>query len=165
MESMSGGRSMLVYVLGTLGCAPVGSLGKDLPGETTTGTTHGDTGDGSSTSTPGTSDDSTSQSESSSGEHGSTTGTTTHPATTDETTAAEDACAPSVDDTECTACTKSTCCDPVAACAADPVCTCIHECHAAGTPIAMCMTRCGDDGGLNAAIDMCVHDSCTPPCP
>ena len=153
-------RLVLLCVLGQLGCAPVGSLGKDLPDESSTGTAPADTGDGSSTGTLGASSGSTSESGSGSGEHGTTTGTTT-----DETTAAEDACAPSIDDTECTSCTKTACCEELAACAADSVCTCIHECHAAGTPIAMCMTRCGDDGGANEARELCVHDSCTPPCP
>jgi hypothetical protein len=162
---MADGRRMLLCALGALGCAPVGTLGKDLPDESSTGAPHADSGDDSSTGTLDTTSGSTSATDSSSGEHGSTSGTTTHHVTTDETTAGEDVCAPSIDDTECTSCTKTACCEEITACAADPVCTCIHECHAAGTPIDMCMMRCGDDGGANEARDLCVHDSCTPPCP
>lgn len=143
--------------VGVLGCTPEGSLGRDYPAETSTstmaGTSHGET----TTSTESSSSDTSSDGSSESGHHGTSTDTGT-------TTGGHDACAPAGVDDACATCTKTSCCGELSACVADPTCTCVHECHAAGTPLATCTARCGDDGGLNDALESCTHTMCTPPC-
>lgn len=151
--------------LGGLACAPVGSLGKDFPHESSTTSTTGMPAEGSTTGAP------TSDSSGEHGEHGSSTSTgsstgsaTDHASGTDDGTSGDHACAPAPKDDECVTCTKTSCCEELSACATDPVCTCIHECHAGGTPLATCMAMCGDDGGANDALELCVHELCMQPC-
>lgn len=144
-------------VIAAAACAPVGSLGKDYPADTSgTGATSSDTSAEESSTTAGGS--------ASTSDGDSTTGMTPHATSTESGTTGEHLCPTSMRDTTCTACTNATCCTELTSCNADPVCTCLHDCHAAGTPIATCTAKCGDDGGLNEAFEQCVHMMCTPPC-
>ena len=148
-------------VSATLACAVQGSLGKDSSETGTAGSSSSASEE--STSATSTSDAAGTSADASTGPHGS--GSSDGGATTHGSETGPGACDPAMRDDACTTCMKSSCCAAVSDCGADPVCTCIHTCHGAGTPLPDCVTMCGDDGGLEAALEQCVQDHCTPPCP
>jgi hypothetical protein len=159
-------RYLAVILSAGLGCAPVGSLGKD--GAADTGT--------DATTTMGVSSDSADSNETGSGgaSSTSTTSSSSETSTGSEETASSEAtgsstgapeCPPDVDDDACTTCTKGHCCAELSACDADPTCVCVHECHAGGVALAECEAMCGMDEGENAALEHCIVEQCMAACP
>lgn len=149
-----------IPLLAALACAPVGSLGKDFPPDSSTSSSAiGPTSTGTDTTT-GTSTGGTatgSSADATTGTHGSdSTGAT-------ETTGAH-ICPPLAQDEACATCSKDHCCDALTACTADPVCLCLKECHVEGTPIADCEVLCGTDSGENAELEQCLDEQCATAC-
>jgi len=147
-------RAALLCALATPACIVEGSLGKDLPDTTTTSGASTGVHDASTSGGNGSTD------------HGTGTCGSTDAAASDSGThgTGQAACEPGAEDDACSMCTKASCCDALVACQMDPICSCVHACHASGTPLPDCTAMCGDDGGLNATLEQCTHDLCAAVC-
>jgi hypothetical protein len=74
-------------------------------------------------------------------------------------------CIPTPDDSECSACRKTSCCAPLEACLAHEPCTCWWECiQVEGHTSDGCAMFCGADASLFEELQTCTHGHC-PACP
>jgi len=147
---------MLVLAASLLACAPRGSLGEDLPDDTSqgTGTTADPSTDETGSSTTGV-DASTGATDSvgSTGPDG------------DSSSTAGELCPPLPEDDACTVCTKGHCCDVRLACDADEICLCIETCIAdGGDPVACEQTHCAGPNDAWIHLHDCVAMQCADAC-
>lgn len=163
------------------GCEQKASLGVYAESASESGTAGSDDAAGEATATAGTTDlgqgsgdGETSASAGPTGSEGGgmssgSTGTTASTTTTGgETTSAGtsggiDACAPEAEDDACDVCVKSECCAVLDACGLDPLCVCMINCLAGGSPPPLCASLCMP-GQVYSTYLACLASQCTPPC-
>jgi hypothetical protein len=154
----------LIAVLVLCACKVDGSIGRDDPafggeGDGSVGGTDDGTADAAGDETAGTGGGD------GSGDGGSTldivTDGTDHGAHDTETDRPQ-ICTPLPDDSECAACRKTTCCDPLEACLAHDTCTCWWDCTLHPGDMS-CDEVCGTDGALFGELHTCTHNHC-PAC-
>ena len=140
-------------------CAPRGSLGHDLPDDTTAATMPAETSEET------TDDQGTSTTHAESDGDSESAGTTAHATESESSTTAADLCTPSVDDTPCNACRKLECCDVWIACHADEVCMCIEMCITDGGLPSECETvHCAGPNDAWIHVHDCDATNCMAEC-
>lgn len=88
------------------------------------------------------------------------TGSTSAASSSSDTTGdVPHACVPTPDDTECSTCRKTNCCEPLETCLAHEVCTCWWDCLVMHTQ-EQCEMACGADSSLYDALQTCTHGHC-----
>jgi hypothetical protein len=158
-------RAWSIVLALVLGCNVTGTVGRDDPNGGGSG--GGTAGSASETEAAATSSESIGTAEGggtgTSGEDESTGGDAG--SSSESTAAIPHACIPTPDDSECSACRKTTCCEPLEACLAHEPCTCWWECiQVDGHDADGCAMACGADALLFEDLQTCSHGHC-PACP
>jgi hypothetical protein len=153
-------RRWLVLAL-LVACTPEGSLGKDVVGGSSEGSTGGTTAHETTTST-------------STHTHGSSEGSTTTQAadsgsgssdtSSDSTGVAS--CEPTGSEDDCELCLKTNCCHEWQSCVADELCSCALDCVQGGGAVDSCtMTHCAGSTDAFMPELTCAHLHCMAHCP
>jgi hypothetical protein len=154
-------RRWSALAIAVFGCQLTGTIGRDDPyGGGSGGGTVGGSGDTEAVATDGEVGGSAEGEGSGAGSEGETTGGTAG-GSSESTASIPHACIPTPDDSDCSECRKTNCCEPLESCLAHEPCPCWWECiQVDGHTSEGCAMLCGADGSLYDDLQTCTHDHC-----
>jgi len=115
------------------------------------------------TATAGTADDAADDAVDDAADDGVESGDTDVASTGGATEGGGDACIPEATDDACVTCTKTSCCEEVVACNADPICVCMQGCVGGVNDIAPCTEECGMNTTFGP-LTTCAATNCAADC-